>query len=297
MYSNYRDLVRENFSRAAPLYETKAELQEDVASLLLDFMDLAGIMPPAVVRNSWSRVLDTGCGTGRLVRKLSMKHRSLSFYGLDIAMPMLAEAIRKPGLRPSAQGFVNGACEALPFRRGTFGLVVSNLAYQWVSGLGQAFEEAARVLCPGGVFAFSTLGPDTLKELRASLTEADPGKKKFGFAPFASLDEITLALKTAGLENILLEKKTMTRTYDSPLHLLKTLKTTGASARGQLLGKTLADGTFLRKALQRYEDRFGRRGGGITATYEVILALAKKGSWEEERKGRTKTSPLFLKKE
>ncbi len=273
----YARLVRERFSRAASAYDLRADLQEDVACLLVDFMERAGLLPGLSVEGpAGRRILDAGCGTGRLMRKIGSERRGLSLFGLDIAMPMLAEAIRRPGLRHGAQGFVNSACESLPFGPSSLGLVVSNLAYQWVKDLERAFSEAARVLAPGGAFAFSTLGPATLHELYASLREADARGERFGFSTFADHDEVRGAIRAARLKVVAMKKETMLRRYDSPMHLLKTLKRTGASARGRVFEKTLSGGTFLRKAMNIYENKFPSEEGGVRATYDVILVAAKK---------------------
>ncbi len=274
---SYARLVRDRFGRAAAEYDLRADLQEDVACLLLDFMERAGIAPGlSAAGPAGRRVLDTGCGTGRLMRKVVKMRRGLSLFGLDIAMPMLAEAVRRPGLQRGAQMFINSACESLPFGAGAFGLVVSNLAYQWVRDLEHAFAEAARVLAPGGAIAFSTLGPATLHELHASLGEADAQRRRFGFSAFAGHDAVRDAIEAAGLKVAAMKKETMVRRYDSPLHLLKTLKKTGASARGRVFEKTLSTGTFLRKAMKIYEDKFPAEDGGVRATYDVILVAAKK---------------------
>ena len=52
---------------------------------------------------------------------------------------------------------------ALPFAASAFDLVWSNLALQWVNDLPRAFAELRRVLQVGGLFAFTTFGPDTLR--------------------------------------------------------------------------------------------------------------------------------------
>ncbi len=282
-----RELVRERFSRAAPGYDAGAGLQEDVALRLMGLLDRAPSHGP------WTRgghahgplrVLDAGCGTGRLMGKVRERMRGVPVFGLDMAFPMLREAAMRPGLHVGAPGLVGGLCEALPFIEGSFGLVVANLAYQWVRDLEGAFREVARVLLPHGLFAFSTLGPRTLHELRSSLARADGGRGRFSLTPFADMDEVEGALEASGLGPVLIEKKTMTRAYEDPLCLLRALEKTGASARGRISGRGLSRGTFLKKALRIYEKRYplsragagGAAGAGVRATYEVILVLAGK---------------------
>jgi malonyl-CoA O-methyltransferase len=58
--------------------------------------------------------------------------------------------------------------ERLPLADGSVDLVWCNMALHWLSDPLPAFREFARVLAPEGLLMFSTLGPDTLKELRAA---------------------------------------------------------------------------------------------------------------------------------
>ena len=75
--------------------------------------------------------------------------------GLDVA-PALARAASA-----HAEGFiaVGGDAAALPFRDGCTDLVVSMMAMQNVDRMAEAVAEVARVLEPGGRFAYAILHP------------------------------------------------------------------------------------------------------------------------------------------
>ena len=72
------------------------------------------------------------------------------------------------------------ACERRGLRRlrappdphGGMDLVVSNLALHWTSAPEAALAQAQRVLRRGGLLMFSTLGPDTLRELAQASADA-----------------------------------------------------------------------------------------------------------------------------
>jgi malonyl-CoA O-methyltransferase len=57
---------------------------------------------------------------------------------------------------------------ALPLPDQSVDVLHANLCVQWCGPPQPLFEEFARVLKPGGFLAASSLGPDTLKELRAA---------------------------------------------------------------------------------------------------------------------------------
>jgi len=282
----YRNIVKKRFSAVAGEYEARADFQAEVAGELLSFMRRTGPLRAEAQAVSGTdnpfRVLDTGCGTGRLMRELCRYeeaaggYKGADFFGLDMALPMLIEAGRWGRDRGGNRGLVNAACEALPFGRAVFDHVVSNLAYQWVRDLPRAFSEVERVLAPGGRFSFSTLGPATLNELHTSLEVADSGRSRFSLTPYAGIEEVADALRAAGLRTLHKHEKTMARPYDTPLHLLKTLKQTGASARGKVPEKTLSRGTFLKRVMNIYEKEFSEPNGTVRASYEVILVTAEK---------------------
>jgi demethylmenaquinone methyltransferase/2-methoxy-6-polyprenyl-1,4-benzoquinol methylase len=94
-----------------------------------------------------NRVLDLGCGTGRLGALLSARH---PVTGLDISFAMLRQARRRSARRLA---LVQGSAFRLPFADGTFGGAVSAFVLRNLDDLPVAFEELARVVADGGGIA------------------------------------------------------------------------------------------------------------------------------------------------
>ncbi|MBI2400896.1 MAG: methyltransferase domain-containing protein, partial [Deltaproteobacteria bacterium] len=186
-------------------------------------------------------------------------------YASDIALTMLLKAREKHG---NSFGLAAGDCCCLPFREGVFDTVGSSLALQWAQGLELAFSEAARVLKPGGLFVFSTLGPSTLWELR----DCYKAHRAIEFKDRASVE---LCLKASGLEAVSIETRVIKRRYNSFIELLKALKNIGAAPPMEC-GKGLSPGKQLREAGKRYGELFPSPQGGIEASYELILGVARK---------------------
>ena len=65
-----------------------------------------------------------------------------------------------------------GDAERLPLADGSIDLILSNLMLQWCDP-DRVFAEFRRVLAPNGLLTFTTLGPDTLKELRSAWGQVD----------------------------------------------------------------------------------------------------------------------------
>jgi demethylmenaquinone methyltransferase / 2-methoxy-6-polyprenyl-1,4-benzoquinol methylase len=93
------------------------------------------------------RVLDLGCGTGRLGNVISSRH---AVTGIDVSWAMLREARRRYRGRLN---LVQGSAFRLPFADAAFGGVVSAFVLRNLDDLPAAFSELARVLAYGGGIA------------------------------------------------------------------------------------------------------------------------------------------------
>ncbi len=94
-----------------------------------------------------ARVLDVGCGTGELLRRLRAKYPNAALAGLDPVAEMLAVARDKlNGTEHLQIGYAN----SLPWKAGAFDVVVSCNMFHYITHPVEALREMARVLRPGG---------------------------------------------------------------------------------------------------------------------------------------------------
>jgi len=259
--------VRRAFDRAAATYDGAAILQREICGRLLEHLDPMRLDP--------RRVVDLGCGTGGAFEALWKRYPRAALLGLDLAPVMLARAkARTPWWRRALAGSSPAlACadaESLPIAGGSTQLVFSNLALQWCDAAA-VFAEVSRVLEPGGLFLFSTFGPDTLRELRAAFAEADGAPHVNAFADMHDLGD---ALVGAGLSDPVMDMEVVTMEYGSAEALARDLKAIGAvnslAARSRgLPGR--ARWARMTRAYERY-----RRDGHLPATFEVVYGHAWK---------------------
>jgi ubiquinone/menaquinone biosynthesis C-methylase UbiE len=98
-----------------------------------------------------ARVLELGCGTGVLTRRLARREGIAQVTGVDVAPFLLARA------RELAMGipavFRHADARALPFGSAEFDDAIFDSTLCHVPGAGKALEEAFRVLRPGGCLA------------------------------------------------------------------------------------------------------------------------------------------------
>src|SRR4051794_7797898 len=112
-------------------------------------------------------ILDAGSGLSREAKPLSRRYPKSDFVALDFSLPMLKAGGRKIGLFKKKL-LLCGELSQLPLRTGSVDFIWCNMALHWADDPLGVLKELGRVLSDGGLLMFSTLGPDTLKELRAA---------------------------------------------------------------------------------------------------------------------------------
>jgi malonyl-CoA O-methyltransferase len=253
--------VRRAFARAASTYERHDALQREVESRLVESFDYYEGKP--------ERVLDVGCGTGRGTAQLKKRWRDAEVIALDLSLSMLREARRHRGwFRPFERVCADG--QALPFPDRSMDVVYSNLCLQWCDSPRPLLAECARVLKPGGFFVASSLGPDTLTELREAWAAADTEQAHVG--RFLDLHDIGDAALAAGLKDPVLDSDHITLDYADVRGLLTDLKGLGATNADRERPHALTGKARFKAMLDAYETR--RHDGRIPATWEVITLHA-----------------------
>ena len=283
MRPGYKQVIKRNFSSAARSYDRNAALQREVAEVLARRLKLPALSKGAT---DHPRVLDIGCGTGTLTSLIEGLSPLSRVFGIDIASGMLKEARTK--LNNASARLTLGDMDTLPFSDSAFDAVASNLTFQWAGDLSSAFEEARRVLRPGGAFVFSTFGPATLHELRQSMSEATGLRQTkgddgvFKAVVFPDLKEVSVALTRAGFTEEEVNSETIVKAYPDMLSLLRTLKLIGARNPdpAPLRGPGgLGKAGVIKAAAKIYKQRFPFKDDGVEgvgATYEVLYVRARK---------------------
>jgi malonyl-CoA O-methyltransferase len=250
--------IRHSFAAAAESYDAAALLQRQVGLALLQKFPLQSAP-------GW--VLDVGCGTGFLTRRLAFNSFSQPCLALDIALPMLQASRRNNGAVPVE--YVCADAEKLPFADQSLQQVYSNLALQWCQNLPALFADVRRLLKPDGQLVFSTFGPATLHELKAAWSGVDD------FAhvnDFYSVEEIRGFLQAAGLGRIEMDAAMYRLSYPAVLALMRELKDLGAHNVSLARNRRLTTRSQLQQMIRQYEKNM--INGEISASYEIIFVRA-----------------------
>jgi malonyl-CoA O-methyltransferase len=253
--------VRRAFARASRGYDAHGALPAAVRAELLARLDLVTIEPRVV--------LDLGAGTGHGARALRERWRKARVIALDVVPGMLREAAAAQSWRRRFERVcADGA--RLPLRDGSVDLVYSNLLLHWSPDLDALLREVRRVLAPRGCFTFSTVGPDTLTELRAAWRAADAAAHVHRFL---DLHDIGDALLGAGFADPVVDVDRHTLRYPDVRTLMRDLKSLGAqNALAARVAGLTGRGRLAR--LEAAYESFRGGDGQLAATCEVVYGQA-----------------------
>jgi len=261
-----RQLARRAFEKAAAGYDEAAVLQQEIGRRLVERLDLIRCQP--------SRVLDLGAGTGEGSLALLQRYPATEMVALDIAESMLQRA-RQRGGDDRRLACVCGEAEHLPFADGSFDFIFSNLMLQWCNELEPVLVELQRILAPGGLLLFTTFGPDTLMELRASWSEVD---NHTHVNTFMDMHDIGDALLHTRWEEPVIDTERITVTYREVAALMQDLKHIGAHNVTSGRPRGLTGRQRLQQVIEAYEQF--RHEEVLPASYEVVYGHA----WSPEGK-------------
>lgn len=254
-----KHLVRRHFAHAAADYEALATLQNQVGQEMIERLDLLKIDP--------QMLLDLGAGTGLQSRRLNRRFPRARVLAVDLALPMLQEARRHKSWR-QRQWYLQADAEQLPLRDQSLQMVFSNFVLQWLPDPLPALRELRRVLQPEGLILCSSLGPDSLRELRQAFRAVDDEPHVHDFLDMHDLGD---AMVQAGFADPVLDVERYELHYDDLDTLLRDLRGIGAG------NSQPRRGLFTPRKLQRlrsaYEE-FRTPEGKLPLQYEVVHAHA-----------------------
>ncbi len=229
--------IKERFLKAVRTYEEEAVVQREMAERLVERLKGLGL-------TEFDSVFEIGAGTGLLTRLLT---REVSF-SLYIACDLVKECGRF--FKETPVKFVAGDGEEAGWLKRRFDLVTSNAVFQWFKDIGRAAKRLKSLLKHGGILAFTTFGPLTMKELRRS--EVPPA--------IIPKEDLLRLFSEEGFELLWWESWERSLEFRDRRELLRHIRNTGA------LGGLKASDT-----LSFYEGP--SQNGTLVLTYEPVLTV------------------------
>jgi malonyl-CoA O-methyltransferase len=261
--SAHHRAVRHRFSASAATYDEYARVQRDVARALLSDVPSLADAP---------RILEAGCGTGRLTRLLLDRYPSARIDAFDASPRMIAVARSQVG----AEDRVRWKTHAMEsFSAGhDYELVISSAALHWVQPLAPVVQRLAACLRPGGHLCAALMVEGTLSELMASRARIAPAKK-----PRTVLEDaeaVRRAFSGSGLVDLSFRSKRMVEHYPSARAFLCALRAAGLTGGIGSPGSAPLVRDELRRLEEDYEVHY-READGVRATYEVLFVTGQAG--------------------
>jgi malonyl-CoA O-methyltransferase len=210
-------------------------------------------------------VLDLGAATGTATRLLAKRFKRSHVISIDLAHTMLHAARTKKAWL-SKTSYAQANAWQLPFETGSIDVVFANQLLPWIDNPGPVFAEIARVLRKGGLFAFATLGPDSLQEIRRAWSEVDENHHVNRFLDMHDLGD---GLVNAGLRDPVLDVDRLAVQYESSDALFRDLTTVGA--RNSLQART--SGLTGKGRFNAMKNALGKTAveGKITMNLELVF--------------------------
>jgi malonyl-CoA O-methyltransferase len=239
------------------------------------------------IKHEPARILDAGCLTTGLA-VLRKHYPRAEILAVNAAHGVLRRARGARPMAARARAAFGGAREhfacaeisALPLKSGACAMLWSNLALAWSTDLAATIREWHRVLEVGGLLMFSTYGPDTLKELRATFAESAPHVH-----PFADMHDIGDALVAAGFADPVMDMEMITLTYASPDGLFADLRTSGQRNAHAGRRRALTGARHWARAREAYARL--ARDGRVPASFEIVYGHAWKAAPRVAADGRS----------
>lgn len=257
------------FHIKAAEYDQHTLVQKRVVMQLSDYIEKQ-------INKAPENILDVGTGTGALLEKLRVHYRFATLTGIDIAPNMCKLAEQKLG---NGCHIINGDAEYLPFKTGTFDMVVSASALQWVNDLSSALNEMKRVLKPGGDLKLAFFCAGTLGELHDCFSEVvgETSNKNSGLASrlhnFRTVNYVTSLVEAINFGRFVISVEDEIDWHSDLNSLLCSIKNIGAGTVSGGVTSGLGWRGILQRTSEVYQKKYGV-AGKIPATYKVLYLSA-----------------------
>lgn len=220
-------LIEQRFKNSLTTYDEAAIVQNKMAETLLELLP----------KKEFLSILEIGCGTGVLTRKLVNNLRFESYIANDI----VSDCSHYVSNLNKNLSFLSGDITELDLNK-AYDLIISNAVFQWFKEPHKTIKKLKAKLNPGGILLFSSFGSKNFYELK---------------------EIMGVGLDYPQFDNIC-QEELVEMTFDSTFELIKHIKNTGANA--------IQNYSLTKIRLQELDKKFIESYGKVKLTYHPIFS-------------------------
>lgn len=256
------EIVRRRLEKTVSSYALHSVVQKEIAHRVLERLDY--------IKQTPRRILDMslhGVDSESLLRQRFPKASYIA------AMPFMAGLQQRKSRWFRTLQSLCMPFDCIPLQAASVDFIFMNLRLLWSNDWPLLLRECRRVLMPKGMLLLTSLGPDTLIELKQAFMGS---KHHSAVHTFVDMHDIGDVLLGAGFENPVMDMERIVMQYPSLASLTTDLRLTGAQCAQQhrSLGLTTP------KQWQFISEHYKKNeSAGYPATFEVIYGHA----WAGER--------------
>ena len=272
--ANYKKRIQQAFNTKASSYDEYSVAQREVGRRMIERLDLLKFKP--------LNILDLGSGTGYLAELLLAKFPESNVTCLDLAENMLLKCREKaPNLN-----LIISDIENMPFRPASFDLIISSFTLHWCEEIEKIFHDVRKSLKGDGIFMFTTVGPNTLRELQEAYTYIDIEQHVNSFTDMHMYGD---SLLKCGFDDPVMDVEEIIVEYSSFKGVLNSLKKTGANT---VIGQEPS--YISKKSYIELSNVYPKNddNGKFPVTYEMIYGM----SWKRVKKTNDNPKVIPIKK-
>ncbi len=248
--------IASRFSASSTSYDQAVVIQPIVVDKIFKMIMSAGAV---------DRVLEIGCGTGLLTKKIITHFPSARIDAVDISGKMIARSKTQLAAHPGIRWLISDIMN-LP-ETTMYPLIVSSSALHWINPVEAGLAKCACLLKKDGCFISAMMVQGTLGELHASRLRVAPHKPPRQSLP--SMREIRHALQNTGFRILDIIEDVTRVNHPSAEVLLRRIHDQGST------GGPISISTFPmnRKELHDLSSDYNacyKSDSGVYATYRVV---------------------------
>ncbi|MEN8906027.1 MAG: malonyl-ACP O-methyltransferase BioC [Clostridiales bacterium] len=261
--------LKMHFDRNASNYDEFANVQRKMADVIIDKLKEEKSDSDKIYK-----ILDLGCGTGTLSKKVSQLFSNGEITAIDISKNMIN--IARNNLEKCNVKYICADIEKIKICD-KFDIIVSNATFQWFEDLDETLIQILKYLKEGGVLFFSTFGENTFNELYKSyeLSKTNLGIKD-NIQPgqnFYSFDNIKKIINSCS-ENYEVSgfEENEVELFNSVKDFLYSIKKIGANNSNNRKNN---NPRIVKDMIKLYDQNY-KINNKIRATYHCMYFLCKK---------------------